>query len=84
MNSRMTAHLWIKCSTLIVFSTVIQVACDAQGDPGPKLLVPALDGQPVKIKQVKTSSEELPLVARKPDLSIVARKPNSGSGRGHR
>ncbi|MDF1743984.1 MAG: hypothetical protein P1V19_09815 [Gimesia sp.] len=72
----MTAHLWIKCSTLIVFSTVIQVACDVQGDPGPKLLVPALDGQPVKIKQVKTSSEELPLVARKPDLSIVARKPN--------
>ena len=76
MNSRMTPHLWIKCSTLIVFTTVIQIACDVQADPGPKLLVPALDSQPVIIRQIKTSAEEMPLVARKPDLSIEARKPN--------
>lgn len=76
MNSRMTAHLWIRCSTLIVFTTVMQITCDAQGDTGPKLLVPALNSQPVVIQQINTSEEELPLVARKPDLSIEARKPN--------
>ncbi len=75
MNSRMTPHLWIRCSTLIVFTAVLQSACDVQGDSGPKLLVPETS-QSVKILQVQTSEAEVPLVARKPDLSIEARKPD--------
>lgn len=78
MNSRMTPHLWIKCSTLIVFTTVLQVACDVQGEAGPQLLVPDLSNQSAKIRQVTTTEieAEAPLVARKPDLSVEARKPN--------
>ncbi len=74
MNSRMTPHLWIKCTALIVFTTVMQSACDVQGEPGPQLLLPETVSQPVTILQVQTT-EEVPLVARKPDLSIEARKP---------
>ena len=78
MNSRMTPHLWIKCSTLIVFTTVLQTACDVHAAPGPRLLVPNISDQPAKIRQVNTieTDVEEPLVARKPDLSIEARKPN--------
>ncbi len=76
MHSRMTPQLWIRCSTLIVFTSVMQLTCNVQGESGPKLLVPALNSQPVKIQQVNASTEEAPLVARKPDLSIEARKPN--------
>ncbi|QDV53048.1 hypothetical protein Enr17x_51180 [Gimesia fumaroli] len=77
MNSRMTPHLWIKCSTLIVFTTVLQTACDVHAAPGPRLLVPEISDQPSKIRQVTTTNTEVdePLVARKPDLSVEAQKP---------
>lgn len=77
MNSRMTPHLWIKCSTLIVFTTITQIACDLQGASGPQLLVPDLKSESRGIRQVTTTPEDMeaPLVARKPDFSIEARKP---------
>tara|TARA_R110002111_G_scaffold256015_1_gene322677 strand:- start:15358 stop:16806 length:1449 start_codon:yes stop_codon:yes gene_type:complete len=53
----------------------MQSACDVQGEPGPKLLLPETASQPVTILQVQTTAEEAPLVARKPDLSIEARRP---------
>lgn len=67
----MTHHLWIKCSTLIVFTTVILDVSDVHSNPGPRLLMPEINKRAVKIQQ-----EEKPLVAKKPDLSIEARKPN--------
>lgn len=78
MNSRLTHHLWIRCSTIIVFTTAIQAACDVHGDPGPKLLTPKLSSQSIRILQKKRPllQVEAPLVARKPNLSIEARKPN--------
>lgn len=76
MNSRMTPHLWIRCSTFIVFITVMQAASDVQGDPGPQLLAPETGDEPAQIIQVETIEAEAPLVARKPVLSIEALKPN--------
>lgn len=77
MNSRMTPHLWIKCSSLIVFTISLQTACDLNAEPGPKLLVPDLGNKQTKIQQVTTTETEddAPLVAKKPVLSIEATKP---------
>lgn len=78
MNSRLTPDLWMKCSTLIVFATVFQLTCNLKGEAGPQLLVPDLGQKKSEIRQVNTtddSESDMPLVARKPDTSIEARKP---------
>ena len=74
MNSRMQPHLWIKCSTLIVFTTITQIACDLQGASGPQLLVPDLKEPSNGIRQVTSTPADMdvPLVARKPEFSIEA------------